>query len=247
MTQYGFFYDQSRCLGCNNCALACKTKNYLPPGQIRLLRFYQWETGSFPNVRMHSLFAPCYHCLNPVCVDVADGALIKEGKYGAVLIDPDKATSGSLKDAWDACPYGAISFDSDAPNSKAYKCDMCVDRLEMGKLPACVMVCPVRALDFGVLTDLQKKYGSSMDLDGMPSSAVATPAVIFKPMNAKKVLVPYDANEALGLLAKRDPLPPLFSTPSDATDIPAGTISRDKLNMKASGDELMLRTMDDAG
>jgi hypothetical protein len=109
------------------------------------------------------------------------------------------------------------------------------------------MVCPVRALDFGKISDLQQKYGTSSDLDGMPSSTTTQPAVVFKPMAAKTVLVPYDANEALGLLASRGSLPPIYSTPSDVTDIPAGIIARDQLNMKASGSELMLRTTDDNG
>ena len=149
LTQYGFFFDESRCSGCQNCVLACKATKEIPPGQIRLLRLYQWETGSFPNVRIHTLFAPCYHCENPVCVAAANGAMFKEPKYGAVLIDPAKATSSDLNAAWEACPYGAISFDSDAPSATAYKCDMCIDRLEMGLFPSCVLVCPQRALDFG--------------------------------------------------------------------------------------------------
>jgi anaerobic dimethyl sulfoxide reductase subunit B (iron-sulfur subunit) len=245
-TQYGFFFDQSRCTGCQNCALACKAKTGTNPGQVRLLRLYQWETGAFPNTRVHMLFAPCYHCENPVCVTAANGALIKEPKYGAVLIDPDKATSSDLKAAWEACPYGAISFDSDSPDSTAYKCDMCIDRLEGGLLPACVLACPTRALDFGKLIDMQAKYGTNSDLEEMPSSTTVKPAVVFKPMTPKKQLVPYDANAALQLMAKRGSLPDLYSSPSDVTTIPAGVIARDKLDMKTWGKELILRTSDDS-
>jgi len=246
LAQYGFFFDQTRCSGCQNCVLACKSTKQIPPGQIRLLRFYQWETGSFPTVRVHTLFAPCYHCENPVCVDVANGALIKEEKYGAVIIDPSKAASAGLKAAWDACPYGCISFESDAPNARGFKCDMCVDRLEAGKLPSCVLVCPQRALDFGLLSDLQARYGILRDLEEMPSSATSKPAVVFKAKTQKAPLVPYDANRALQLMAKRDPLPPTFSATTDVTSVPAGIVSRNALNMKASsGRELILRTMDD--
>lgn len=234
MTQYGFFFDQSRCTGCQNCALACKAKNAIPPGPVRWLRFFQWEKGSFPNVRVHTLFAPCYHCENPVCVDAADGAMIKEEKYGAVLIDPDKATSPAMRKAWVACPYAAIVFDSDAPDAKASMCDMCIDRLEQKKLPVCVLVCPQRALDFGAFDELQKKYGTNRDLEEMPSSATAKPAIIFKPMTPKKAIVPYNASKALELWARRDPLPSVFGAPEDATSIPEGIISRSKLNMRAT-------------
>jgi anaerobic dimethyl sulfoxide reductase subunit B (iron-sulfur subunit) len=244
--QYGFFYDQSRCVGCYNCHLVCKSTKQIPPGQVRLLRLFNWETGSFPNVSVHTLFAPCYHCENPVCVGVANGALIKEPSYGAVLIDPAQATSANLKAAWEACPYGAISFDSDAPDSTAYKCDMCIDRLATGQFPSCVLVCPTRALDFGPLTDLQAKYGTNADLDGVPSSTTTSPAVVFKAMSPKQTIVPYDTNSALTLLGQRGgSLPPVYTDPSVVTNIPAGSISRTTLNMKAAGSDLMLRTMDD--
>lgn len=242
--QYGFFFDQSRCVACYNCQLVCKSTKQIPPGQVRLLRLFNWETGSFPNVVVNTLFAPCYHCQNPVCVAAANGALIKEPSYGAVLIDPAQATSGNLKAAWEACPYGAITFDSDAPDSTAYKCDMCIDRLEMGLYPSCVLVCPTRALDFGKLTDLQAKYGTNADLDGVPSSTTTSPAVVFKAMSPKQAIVPYDADSALSLLGQRGgSLPPVYTDPSDVTTIPAGAILRSSLNMKATGQDLILRTL----
>jgi anaerobic dimethyl sulfoxide reductase subunit B (iron-sulfur subunit) len=184
---------------------------------------------------MHFLFAPCYHCENPVCVDAANGAMYKEGKYGAVLIDPDKATSMDLRKAQEACPYGAIQFDSDAMNATASKCTMCIDRLEQDQLPICVEACWLRALDFGKLEDLQKRYGTVRDLEDMPSSSVAQPSVVFKAHNPKKQLIAYDVNKALDLMGKRDALaslPPLYTNASDATDIPSGLVARQTLNMK---------------
>ena len=117
--QYGFFFDQTRCHGCNICQVACKSWQLLPPGPGKMLRILQWEKGTFPNVRQKVLFAPCYQCENPICVEAAKGGLIKEPLYGAILVDPLKATSSDLKNAWMVCPYGAIAFDSDAPNSTA--------------------------------------------------------------------------------------------------------------------------------
>jgi hypothetical protein len=72
------------------------------------------------------------------------------------------------------------------------------------------------------------KYGNNRDLEDAPSSATAKPAIIFKPHSSKKQLVPYDVNKALQLLARRDPLPPVFSSASDAVDIPQGMLGRDK-------------------
>ena len=248
MAQYGFFFDQSRCNGCFNCQLACKSKNGIPPGPVRPARLFEWEKGAFPNVRLHFLFAPCYHCENPVCVDAAAGALIKEEKYGAVIIDPAKATTANLKAAWQACPYGAISFDSTTPDAKAYMCNMCVDRLEMGKQPACVMVCMQRALDFGLLSDLQTKYGSTnRDLEDVPSSATTKPAVVFKVHSPKKSLVPYDSAKAIQLLGTRGSLPSFYTTSDAVTVVPDNTVGRGKLNMKVLGADLIKATQCDDG
>ncbi len=234
MTQYGFFFDQSRCSGCGACVVACKDWYDLPPGPVKWMRLYQWETGAWPNVRVYELAIPCYHCQNPVCVDAAGGAMLKEEKYGAVLIDPLKASSPGMRKAANACPYGAIVFESDATDAKASLCTMCIDRLEQGLKPICVMSCPQRAFDFDTLDNLQAKYGTSSDLDGLPSSTEAKPAVVFKPALPKKQLVPYDANQALLINAKRPVGPALYNSATDVTDIPAGLISRNKPVLKTT-------------
>jgi anaerobic dimethyl sulfoxide reductase subunit B (iron-sulfur subunit) len=41
------------------------------------------------------------------------------------------------------CPYGAISL---LQNGKAGKCDLCVDLLAAGEMPACAGACVTRAL-----------------------------------------------------------------------------------------------------
>ena len=237
MPQYGFFFDQSRCVHCGSCAVTCKDWNDLQPGPVKWARLYQWETGTWPTPRFNTVFAPCYHCENPLCVDAADGAMFKEEKYGAVLIDPDKASSPSMRKAWEACPYGAIVFDSDSPVAKASMCNMCIDRLEQGLKPICVMSCITRALDFDTLETLQKKYGTNRDLEGMPSSADVKPAVVFKPKPAKKKLVAYDVNKALQINMKTPTGVQFYSSPSDVTDIPEGLMTRRKLSMKANSTE----------
>ena len=100
--QYGFFFDQSRCIHCSVCAVACKEWNLLSPGPNKWARVFEWDTGTFPNVVVNTLFAPCYHCENAVCVAAAataGGGMFKEPNYGAVLIDPDFQGSTNLQPA----------------------------------------------------------------------------------------------------------------------------------------------------
>jgi len=247
MAQYGFFFDQSRCSGCHACAVACKNWNGLPPGALKYLRIYEYEKGSFPNVRMHFHWVACYHCEEPACVSGCPcEAIHKEEKYGAVLIDSERCNGCRI--CYDVCPYGAPVFDSDDSETKAQKCTMCIDRLELGEQPICVLACPTRALDFGPLSALAMRYGDRRDLENMPSSQTTRPAIIFKPHTEKRQLVPYNAEKALELLMTREPLPAVFTSVADVADIPSGTVGRRELVIKhESTDDLMRRTRNDEG
>lgn len=244
--QYGFFFDQSRCIACMTCTVACKTWNQLSPGPTKWLRIYEWETGTFPTPEINTLFAPCYHCQKPVCVDAANGAMFKEPNYGVVLIDPNQATSSSLRAAWDACPYGSIVFDSDAPNANASKCTMCVDRLQQGLMPICVLSCQMRALDFGPLATLTQKYGSNTQLSGMPDPSTTNPSVVFKPKDARTQIITLDSSEVISLMGSRGDLPAVYTDSTSVTNITPGLVGRSELNMKASSTEdLMSATSND--
>ncbi len=244
-TQYGFFFDQSRCDNCMQCSVACKGWLGIGPGPAKPLRMLEWETGTFSDVRMHFMFATCYHCTNPVCVDAAGGAMFKEPKYGAVLIDPQN--NRGLRAAAAACPYGAIVFDSDASDAPASKCNMCIDRLEQGKMPVCVMSCHMRALDFGKLSDLQTKYGNVATIQGFPDPSTTTPSIVFKPADTKTNLVPYDAARALELMGDRGTLPKPFNSSDDVLN-PTATVGRSTPVFRPqSTSELMQTSRNDEG
>lgn len=247
MVQFGFFFDQSRCYGCHTCAIACKSWHNIPPGPVKFLRVYQYEKGIFPDLRIHFHWIPCYHCEEPVCINYCpEGAIYKDLKYGAVIIDKQKCSGCRI--CYDVCPYGAPVFQNDETGCKAQKCDMCYQRLQSGELPICVASCPVRALDFGLLDELMSRYGSRRDLPDMPDSALTKPAIIFKPHANKRKIIIYDSNKAIQLFMKRDPLPQLFYSIGDLLQIPEGLIGRNRLVIKHSSiDELMYFTRSDDG
>ena len=244
MIQHGFFFDQGRCIGCHTCAVACKDWNDLPPGPAKYLRVYEWQEGSFPSVGVHLLAIQCYHCSNPVCVDACpNGAIYKEETYGSVLVDQEKCQGTRM--CSEACPYGAITYENDGPEAKANKCNMCIDKLHQDQKPICALACPMRALDFGPLEELREKYGELQELRGLPDGGETDPSVVFRPRIPKKKLVPYDEKRAVELLARRDPLPPLFD-PSTGLEDREGRIRKNRLVLRpTSAEDLLYYTRDD--
>ncbi len=250
MTQYGFFIDQSRYIGCNACSIACMQWHNIPPSPVKWMRVYQWEKGTFPDVRLHILPVTCYHCEDPVCVRACETrALYKEDTYGAVLVDSDKC-QGRRK-CWQACPYGAPQFHGDEPGAKMSKCTMCIDRLRQGLKPICVLSCSMRALEFGPLDDLIRNYGTIRRLEDMPRDSITRPAVVLRPAQDKVQVVPWDSNRALELWQKRnsdngEPLPDVFQEITDVTGASTDIVGRNKLVLKAKTcEELMYYTTDD--
>lgn len=252
MTQYGFLFDQSRCIACHACVVACKQWHDIPPGPTKWMRVYQWEKGGFPDVRLHHLAVPCYHCDRPACVKACpNGAIRKEDKYGAVLVDTTRC-QGTRK-CWLACPYGAPQFDGDDPGLKASKCNLCIDRLDDGLAPICVLSCPMRALEFGPINELRKKYGSLRKLEDMPRDSITGPNIVFIPGEPKKTkVVAWDADRALLLWQKRQPdqpgspLPDVFDSVAEVTMAPGNIVGRNRLVLKPrNAEESKYYTTDD--
>lgn len=248
MTQYAFFFDQSRCTNCHACSVACRDWNDIAPGHVKWLRMMQWEKGVYPNPEMHTLFATCYHCEKAPCTHACpNGALVKEDEFGAVLLDADLC-QGS-RNCWAVCPYGAPQFESDEPGAKMSKCTMCYDKLVQGELPVCVAACPQRALDFGPIEEMRERYGDLAQLEDMPGSGTG-PAIVFKPRTAKKKHVPYDEKRVLELMAKRGDsgLPDLYGSANDVVSYSDGFIGYDKLVMKApTVEETLARSKNEEG
>lgn len=150
--QLGFIHNNVDCIGCRACEIACKDKNGLPPGP-RFRRVQYIEGGSFPNVFAYKVNMSCNHCAEPACLPTCPtGAIFKRRKDGIVDIDSTLCIGCRRCEA--ACPYGAPQFDPESLIVK--KCNMCVDEIDAGRKPYCVMACMMRVLDIGPIDQLRE-------------------------------------------------------------------------------------------
>lgn len=192
MTQYGFYFDASKCTGCKTCMVACKDKNNLPVG-MNFRRVTEFSGGNWRQDRAtgawhqdafaYYLSISCNECSDPACVKVCPTkAHFKRSEDGLVLIDPKKCIGCGACLA--ACPYGAPQLDREA--RKMRKCDTCLDRREKGLNPVCVDACPQRALDFGPIDELRKKYGDCAAIAPLPDASVTKPNLVIHPTKSAK-------------------------------------------------------------
>ena len=181
--QVGFYFDQTRCIGCSACAVACKDWHDIPAGPRRWMRIEYNETGIFPDVFVSYRINPCFHCEDPVCIPVCPvDAITKRGEDGIVVVDSEKCLGNTECDSkcLKACPYDSPQFGPEK-GSKMTKCNFCVDRFSEGKLPICVESCRTHALDAGSYQELIKKYGRINVTDNFIYSERTKPVIVFKP------------------------------------------------------------------
>ncbi|MEN8244864.1 MAG: 4Fe-4S dicluster domain-containing protein [Thermodesulfobacteriota bacterium] len=157
-----FFIDTTLCTACRGCQVACKQWHDLPAEKTINQGSYQNPADvsfdTYKLVRMNEtlidekvqwLFFPeqCRHCIEAPCLETAgdESAIFKDGRTGAViytantrLLDADEII--------ESCPY---NIPRKGPDGTLAKCDLCLDRVQNGLLPACVKTCPTGTMNFG--------------------------------------------------------------------------------------------------
>ncbi len=186
---YSFLVDTTLCTACRGCQVACKQWHNLPAEKTVNRGSHQnpedLSFSTYKLVRMREevvegklqwLFFPdqCRHCMEPPCRDTAGepSAIFSDEASGAVIYTAN--TKGlDVKAIRESCPY---DIPRQSPDGTLAKCDMCLDRVENGLLPACVKTCPTGAMTFGLrleilakakarLAEVQKKNPGAMLID----------------------------------------------------------------------------------
>lgn len=179
MARLAMLIDLTRCIGCDACTVACKQENGTPM-DVFFARVLNIEVGKYPQTKRVYLPMLCYHCENPACLKACPNKAIFKRPDGVVLIDQDRCRGTGA--CTSACPYGNIFLkpeddwylNEDEPyerdfvkprlkNNVARKCTYCVQRVDQGLDPACVVACPTKARIFGDMEDPKSEISTYIE------------------------------------------------------------------------------------
>ena len=145
-----FDIDLDRCVGCFSCAVACMDQNDIDATDD----LFMWRDVVSLSGKGKITYASmaCMHCDDAPClVACPTGAVFRDGRTGFVLANKSKCIG--CRSCVMYCPFGTPKFDADA---KMEKCTGCHIRVENGLVPACVRICPTRALKFDSIENIEK-------------------------------------------------------------------------------------------
>ena len=158
--------DNTRCIGCRACMVACKSWNDRPEektdffaglgyqnprdldaNNYTLITFNEVVTGEKPDWVFGRQL--CMHCAHPACASACPTTALTKTALGPVVFNESRCIG--CRACMQACPYDAIYLNEGL--GAAEKCHFCAHRVEKNLEPACVIVCPVGAIITGDFHD----------------------------------------------------------------------------------------------
>jgi Fe-S-cluster-containing dehydrogenase component len=187
--QLAFLVDAKKCIGCYSCAMACKNQYRQEPGVV-WRDLHPLSEEHYPHRERAYYSLACNHCEHPICAEVCPvDAHVKRAKDGIVVHSPE--TCIYCHACIDECPYGAAK--DNKVQERAEKCSMCVERIDAGLKPACVLGCPTRALTIVDLNAMKTEKAEQYP-PGFDKHEALNPSTRFiRPTAPKTVLAPKDA------------------------------------------------------
>ncbi|GAB7140693.1 hydrogenase 2 operon protein HybA [Deferribacterales bacterium RsTz2092] len=171
----GMLYDSTLCVGCKACVYACRKANFdmdgtteLAPEDVtdprwvnvteldyrtkNIIKMYK----SPDNSKIAFMKRQCMHCYKPGCVSACPvKAMTENEETGIIEYDKDKCIG--CRYCQIACPFNIPAYEWHDKFGKITKCELCREtNLKTKGVPACVEVCPVKAVIFGTRQELLK-------------------------------------------------------------------------------------------
>jgi len=161
----GVLVDTTRCIGCRACEQACSREHGFPIPDVandraleqeRQTSETQWTIVNRYETSQGETFVKrqCLHCWQPACAAACLTNAMEKTPSGPVIWHPDRCMG--CRFCMISCPFDIPKFEYNSWNPKIQKCNLCFERLQQGKKPACVEACPTDALAFGRKRDLME-------------------------------------------------------------------------------------------
>ena len=182
MEPFGFYLNAKPFTGCKTCMLACKDYRNLD-ASVSFRQVYEFVGGSWSKDERgcwaQDCFAfyvssACNHCASPACMEVCPTGAMGKNELGLVSVDEHRCIGCGYCAL--SCPYHAPKVDRTVGHS--VKCDGCSQRAREGSAPVCVEACPLRALEFGPISDLRARHGRVADMPPLPDSSKTAPNLV---------------------------------------------------------------------
>ena len=162
---FGVLVDTTRCIGCRACEKACAAKQGFPVPDAandsaletpRKTSETAWTVVNRYDTSQGNVFVKtqCMHCWQPACTAACLTKAMNKTPEGPVIWRSSKCMG--CRFCMVSCPFDIPKFEYHEWNPKIQKCDLCFDRLQESKKPACVEACPTDALMFGMKRDLME-------------------------------------------------------------------------------------------
>lgn len=123
MINWGMVIDLNKCTGCGACVSVCRVENNIPnvgPKESQVGREIFWMTilevvtGEYPDVKVHYIPRPCFHCEKPPCTKVCPVRATYKNEEGLVAQIYHRCIG--CRYCIVACPYTVKSFNWYEPN-----------------------------------------------------------------------------------------------------------------------------------
>jgi len=152
MSKVVFDLNVDACCACHACSIACMDQN--DSGRNPYRNAFEYEKNNPSGKFQCGYFSvSCFHCEDAPCVTACPtGCIQNDPETGLTLYDD--AVCIGCRSCSMACPFGVPNYSDDG---KMCKCDGCIERLRHGMEPACVRVCPTKALQCYGEEEYQKK------------------------------------------------------------------------------------------
>jgi formate dehydrogenase iron-sulfur subunit len=160
MSVMAILTDVTKCIGCEECVVACKETNNT--GEDRPWRWQhkiddlsasRWTT-IIRRPENHYVRQQCRHCLEPACVSACPVGALHKTEEGPVVYDSNICMG--CRYCMMSCPFGIPRYVWSQPVPYVRKCILCYEKIKSGELeqPACTAACPEKATIYGSRDEL---------------------------------------------------------------------------------------------